>query len=390
MVMPTVRCFTLGSCLAVVLLAGVAAGSEDKPIVAVFDIENRDSGLSEKALLNLTDYMVGLLAESGYSIIPRDQLKARLLEQKQDSHRTCYEQNCQVELGREMAAQKSLSSQIFQLGGACRITITMYDLRKAATDQAVTSKAECNEKDLVMAIEEAIKKLSASNAQQRPLPAALAAELPRPTVATTPQVLAQPLAKPVEQVEEKKTPPIEPPKVEPGPTPKNFRLLALFGLGASGKMKAKTDLAEFKADMDPSYGAGVGLDYLLAPMLGLGVRFHLDSLKAAEGTERFKSVLMLVSPSLRLAFGDLETYLAIPLGLAVLVPAESAADKQMAFALHLLAGMHYWVSDNLGLFAELGLGMTAYTESADALRAGADLNVSVTEMRLQMGFAFGI
>jgi hypothetical protein len=63
-------------------------------------------------------------------------------------------------MGRELATQKSLSTQVFKIGGACRVTATLYDLKKSATERAAWAGAGCTENELLAAVEELARKLS--------------------------------------------------------------------------------------------------------------------------------------------------------------------------------------------------------------------------------------
>jgi len=136
---------------AVVSFASLASAAE-KPIVAVFDMEDRGSGLDKQVLVNLTDYLASLLAEGGYQVVPRDQIRERLKEQKTESYKECYDQSCQIELGRELAAQKSLDISILKIGNKCQMTANLYDLKKATTELAANADAECNEESLLAAL----------------------------------------------------------------------------------------------------------------------------------------------------------------------------------------------------------------------------------------------
>ncbi|MBW1807039.1 MAG: hypothetical protein JRJ87_02510, partial [Deltaproteobacteria bacterium] len=83
------------------------------PILAVFEIENRGSPLSAQELLSLSDYLASKLGEGGnFRIIPRDEIRKRLLIQKAESHKACYDKSCQIEIGRELAAQMTVSASI--------------------------------------------------------------------------------------------------------------------------------------------------------------------------------------------------------------------------------------------------------------------------------------
>ena len=158
-----------------------AVGDEQRPIVAVFDIEDRGSGLPTQTLNNLTDYLAVLLTNAGLQVIPRDQIRERLRAQKEESQKGCYEQSCQVELGRELAAQKSLSTRIFKIGGECRMTVTLYDLKRAATDKAQFDKAPCSEDALGLSLEKIVGRLTEREENKaRPADKPVSSPLARP------------------------------------------------------------------------------------------------------------------------------------------------------------------------------------------------------------------
>ncbi len=145
--------------LSLLLLQGSPHAGE-RPIVAVFDMEDKGSGLAAKSLSNLTEYLAARLTEEGYQVIPRDEIRKRLKEQKSESYKECYDQSCQIELGRELAAGKTLSPRILKIGTTCQVTAVLYDLKKAATDQAATAEAECSEDSLLKAVQDIASRLS--------------------------------------------------------------------------------------------------------------------------------------------------------------------------------------------------------------------------------------
>lgn len=142
-----------------VLTFPCVASAGERPIVAVFDMEDRGSGLDKEVLANLTDYLASLLAEGGYQVIPRDQIRERLTGEQKESYKACYDQACQIELGRELAAQKSLATQILKIGKTCRVTATLYDLKKSAAERGATAGGACQEDLLLGALEEIAAKL---------------------------------------------------------------------------------------------------------------------------------------------------------------------------------------------------------------------------------------
>jgi hypothetical protein len=137
--------------LSSVLLVPAAAQAQG-PIVAVFEMEDKGSDLAREVLGNLTDYLGVLLTQGGYRVVPRTEVRDRLKEQKQETYRSCYDQSCQIELGRELAAEKTLATWILKIGGTCQVTATLYDLKKGTTELAAAHEAACREEDLLVAV----------------------------------------------------------------------------------------------------------------------------------------------------------------------------------------------------------------------------------------------
>jgi len=146
---------------AALLLPAAAQAAERRPIVAVFDVEAKGIKLSVSLLERLSDYLSSRLAETGrYMVIPRDDLKKRLLGQKSKSYKQCYDRSCQIEMGREMAADKTIATRVIKFGSRCMLTSTLYDLKKAATEIAATVKGKCGEEELVSSLDKVVDKLS--------------------------------------------------------------------------------------------------------------------------------------------------------------------------------------------------------------------------------------
>jgi len=146
--------------LATMLPHGPTPAADRRPIVAVFNIEAKRVRLDRSFRDGLSDYLATKLAGTGrYQVVPRDQLKKRLVEQKSKSYRKCYDQSCQIELGREMAAEKTLATQIIKLGRTCTVNITLYDLKKAAAESASSIRGKCGEDGLLDSIDKAVQKL---------------------------------------------------------------------------------------------------------------------------------------------------------------------------------------------------------------------------------------
>jgi hypothetical protein len=82
------------------------------------------------------------------------------LQSKSASHKECYDQACQIELGKELAAEKTLATKILKLGTRCTVNIALYDLRKAASEDAATTTGKCDEDGLMDSLNVVVGKIS--------------------------------------------------------------------------------------------------------------------------------------------------------------------------------------------------------------------------------------
>jgi hypothetical protein len=149
----------LCACGALAWLPTAPARGGERPIVAVFQIEDRSGQLDAATLDQLTDYLGSLMARKGYQVVPRSQLKERLLEAKKGSYRACYDESCQIEVGKELAAQKSLASQVLKLGSRCTVTLNLFDLKRSASEGAGTASDSCEVDKVVDSLKLAVDDL---------------------------------------------------------------------------------------------------------------------------------------------------------------------------------------------------------------------------------------
>jgi hypothetical protein len=194
-------------------------GKQPPPVVAVFEIENRGSPLTDDELIALTDYLGTRLGERGrFQIIPRQEIKKRLVRQKKASFKACYDQSCQIEVGRELAAQFTVSASISKVGRTCIVTSALFDLRKAATTTTASAKGPCTADDLLAAMDKIAAKLEGGKSTSVKPPA------PQP----------QPVARKID-----KTPPLPPPQPPPTapviqPRTKSTVVACLLSVGLPG------------------------------------------------------------------------------------------------------------------------------------------------------------
>jgi len=140
--------------------AWAGAPGPERPVVVVFQIEDKSQVLEASLLGTLSEYIGSTIAEGGIvQIVPPGDLKRALLERKQESHNECYDQKCQVELGRELAASKTLASSILKIGQTCTITLTLFDLKRAVSDRSSNTRGGCGAEELMRSIDQAVVKI---------------------------------------------------------------------------------------------------------------------------------------------------------------------------------------------------------------------------------------
>ena len=136
------------------------------PIVAVFDIQTKGVTLTAEATDRITELLAALIvSNTRFSVIPRAQITSRLREQKLESYRKCYDQACQIEIGKELAAAKVISTKIIKVGDECLLSMTLFDLKTATAERGSTAQGPCGEKGLSAALLKAIRALDAPRSQ---------------------------------------------------------------------------------------------------------------------------------------------------------------------------------------------------------------------------------
>jgi len=116
-----------------------------RPVVAIFDVQDATRQLDAALLDQLTEYLAAQLVEvARFRVVPRNQLRSQLAAEKAGTYDACFEESCQIELGKAVAAEKSLATKLLRVGDACAMTATLYDLRSETTETAASGEGECS------------------------------------------------------------------------------------------------------------------------------------------------------------------------------------------------------------------------------------------------------
>lgn len=146
----------------------LAPGAPDAPVVAVFEVQDTRVGeakLSPAKVAGLTDYLRTLLAEGrAFKVVAGADLKRAMLDTKRASYQECYDEACQIEIGKAVSASKLVTTKVIGIGSKCIVTSTLFDLRTETTDRAEHQKGSCGEEALLATLEMVAVKLKSGRA----------------------------------------------------------------------------------------------------------------------------------------------------------------------------------------------------------------------------------
>ena len=131
-------------------------------IIAVFDLEDVDRRLDDDDARALSSYVATAILENTTDrIVPPDRLRAALHDEKTSSYRACYDEACQIELGRALAANRALEPSLVATGDGCLLGATLYDLRTETVRWSDSVRGSCALRDLFGGAEALARALAA-------------------------------------------------------------------------------------------------------------------------------------------------------------------------------------------------------------------------------------
>ena len=130
-------------------------------VVAVMDVgtvSRKKRGLSRDLMRNISDQLRIFVAQQGVRTIDRGQqdstFRSQLGSLKADSYNACYDDACQIELGKALAASHILRTRITQFGRLCVLNGELIDLRSEVATAAASSRGDCGEEGFLRMSEE--------------------------------------------------------------------------------------------------------------------------------------------------------------------------------------------------------------------------------------------
>jgi hypothetical protein len=151
--------------LVVGLMIPLAVAADQRPVVAVFDVQIQFFKLPQAKRDMLTNLLGQELGIGGvYQVMPPGDVKRALVDQSAESYKECFDEKCQIQLGRQLPANKLVTTTVMKMGKMCRVAASLYDLKRQTTDLVAKEKCGCDAAVLAGAIEKVAAKLRAVQA----------------------------------------------------------------------------------------------------------------------------------------------------------------------------------------------------------------------------------
>lgn len=122
-------------------------------VVAVMNVESKATSLDDQLLVNVGSQLRITIATNGIRTIDRGAIEGQIKEMKGKSYEACYDDQCQIELGKALAATHILRSQVTRFGSVCVLNGELIDLRAEVTIGAASAKGNCTDEGFLTMID---------------------------------------------------------------------------------------------------------------------------------------------------------------------------------------------------------------------------------------------
>jgi hypothetical protein len=145
----------------------------ERSILLVAEIEDRSFQVAPDLLDSLYTILTSKMVQGGFQVVPLSRIQEQLRAQKLESYKACYDDACQIELGRALAAQKVVTTQLMRVGEVCYLSSTLFDLKRETAEDAAVVQGACTEEALLALVSRVATDLgdkdrsSAREAEQR-------------------------------------------------------------------------------------------------------------------------------------------------------------------------------------------------------------------------------
>ena len=116
-------------------------------MMEVEDRTPRGKHVDKSLLQGLSEQLRVYMAQKGFSTIDsgtqRRAIAERIAEIKQESYEACFDNSCQIDLGKALAASHIFRTQITRFGKKCVLNAEMIDLKAEVTVTAASARGPC-------------------------------------------------------------------------------------------------------------------------------------------------------------------------------------------------------------------------------------------------------
>jgi TolB-like protein len=127
---------SVAAALLAACLAGAPAARAGQPTLAVLDFSGSEVSPGELALFG--DFLTSHIVQTGrYTVVDRMQRQA-LLEEIEFSYSACTEEDCQLEIGRMLAAGSIVAGSLGRFGGRFLLNVKLIEVESGRTQNAVS------------------------------------------------------------------------------------------------------------------------------------------------------------------------------------------------------------------------------------------------------------
>jgi len=145
--------------LLIILVFSLTTDSLSKTTLAILELKDKGAGNSTASIL--TDNLLSEFSKiTDYEIVERDQLETILKEQGLQNSGLCDNNECLVEIGGLLGAQKMVTGSIGKLGKSYSLSVRIFDIQSAKSENSVTLNKKCEPEDLPDLIKQAVNDLS--------------------------------------------------------------------------------------------------------------------------------------------------------------------------------------------------------------------------------------
>lgn len=117
--------------------------------------EDRARAADPALMRNLSDQLRVFVAQRGVKVVDRGQQRAAmkevLLEAKKETYEVCYDERCQIPLGKALAASHILRTKVARFGEACVLNGELIDLAEEVTIAAASARGDCSDEGFLEA-----------------------------------------------------------------------------------------------------------------------------------------------------------------------------------------------------------------------------------------------